>query len=62
MLSVVAPKGFPFIYLSESPLYRGGFVEHLCHTEVAQQSVTTIKSATIMNLVTSKAGAKNELF
>ena len=40
---------------------RGGFVEHLSVTKVAQQSVTKIISPTIMNLVTPKAGAKNEL-
>ncbi len=39
---------------------RGGFVEHLSPTEVAQQSVTKIISLTIINLVTPKARAKHE--
>jgi hypothetical protein len=40
---------------------RGGFVEHLSPTQVAQQSVTTIISMSNMNLVTPKAGTKREL-
>jgi hypothetical protein len=40
---------------------RGGFVEHLSPTLVAQQSVTKIIFVTMMNLVTHKAGAKHEL-
>jgi hypothetical protein len=42
-------------------LLRGGFVEHLSLTSVAQQSVAEIISLTIMNLVTPKVGAKHEL-
>ncbi len=37
---------------------RGGFVEHLSPTWVAQQSVTQIISVTMIDLVTPKAGAK----
>ncbi len=40
---------------------RGGFIEHLSRTLVAQQSVTKITSLVVVNLVTPKAGAKNEL-
>jgi hypothetical protein len=47
--------------LSMRFMLRGGFVEHLSLTEVAQQSVTKIIHMTIMNLVTPKAGAKHEL-
>ncbi len=39
---------------------RGGFVEHLSLTKVAQQSVTKIISVMIMNVFTPKAGAKRE--
>jgi hypothetical protein len=39
---------------------RGGFVEHLSLTQVAQQSVTKIICVKIMNLVTPKARAKHE--
>ncbi len=35
-------------------------VEHLSQTKVAQQSVTQIISLTFTNLVTPKAGGKNE--
>jgi hypothetical protein len=35
-------------------------VEHLSQTKVAQQSVTQILSLTFTNLVTPKAGGKNE--
>jgi hypothetical protein len=38
---------------------RGGFVEYLSSTYVAQQSVAKIISMTLMNLVTPKAGAKH---
>jgi hypothetical protein len=40
--------------------FRGGFVEHLSQTQVAQKSVTRLKYITIMNLVTPKARAKHE--
>jgi hypothetical protein len=40
---------------------RGGFVEHLSPTKVAQQSVTRIISLTLVIVVTSKAGAMHEL-
>ncbi len=40
---------------------RGGFVERLTLTLVAQQSVTQIISLAMMILVTPKAGAKQEL-
>ncbi len=40
---------------------RGGFIEHLSLTYVAQLSETQIIPVAIMNLVTPKAGAKNEL-
>jgi hypothetical protein len=39
---------------------RGGFIEHLSVTYVAQLIVTKSISLTIMNLVTPKAGAKHE--
>ncbi len=42
-------------------IFRGGVVEHVSPTYEAQQSVTQIKLATIMNLVTPKAAAKHEL-
>ncbi len=38
-----------------------GFFEHPSPTQVAQQSVTHIKSLTIMNFVTPTAGAEDEL-
>ncbi len=41
---------------------RGWFVEHLSLTQETQQSLTESVFSTIMNLVTSKAGAKHELF
>jgi hypothetical protein len=41
-------------------LTRGGFVEHVSLTEVAQQSVTQIISLTFVNLVTPKARAEQE--
>jgi len=41
---------------------RGGFVEHLSLTKVAQQSVTKITYLIFMNLVTPKARAKHEPF
>ena len=40
----------------------GGFVEHLSLTSVAQHSVTNIIFLVLINLVTSKAPAKHELF
>ncbi len=40
---------------------RGRFVEQTSMTYGAEQSVTKIISASIMNLVTPKAGAKHEL-
>ncbi len=40
---------------------RGGFVEHLSWTSVAQQSVTKIITLIHINLVTPKARAKHEL-
>jgi hypothetical protein len=40
---------------------RGGFVEQLSATKVAQQSVTKIISLKTVNLVTPKAAAKHEL-
>jgi hypothetical protein len=42
-------------------IFRGGFVEHLSLTKVAQQSVTKIIFLTILNLVTPKAGVRREL-
>ncbi len=40
---------------------RGGFVEFLSCTQIAQQSVTKIISLEVVNLVTPKPGAKHEL-
>ncbi len=42
--------------------FRGGFVEHLSRTQVAQQSVTRLKYITITNLVTPKAAIKHDLY
>jgi hypothetical protein len=41
---------------------RGGFFQHLSWAKAAQQSVTKFKAMVAINLVTSKAGAKRELF
>jgi hypothetical protein len=50
-----------FSLLQSNLSCRGGFVEHLSMTYVAQQSVTKIIIVTIMNLVAPKAGARHEL-
>jgi hypothetical protein len=42
---------------TSSKLARGGFVEHLSPTKVAQQSVTKIIYLVLINLVTPKARA-----
>ncbi len=44
----------------QQTIFRGGFVEHLSLTYGAKQSVTKIIPATIMNMVTPKAGAGAE--
>jgi hypothetical protein len=41
---------------------RGRFVEHLCPTEVEQQSVTKIIYLVLINLVTPDTRAKHEPF
>jgi hypothetical protein len=43
-------------------IFRGGFVEHLSPTSVAQHSVTKIIYFVLINLVTPKARAKHEPF
>jgi hypothetical protein len=48
------------IFLNVYELDRGRFVEHLCHTLGAQQSVTKFKELITMNSVTLRAPAKNE--
>jgi hypothetical protein len=48
------PKGRAELEL----LFNNWFVKHLSRTWVAQQSVTKIISATIMNLVKPKAGVE----
>jgi hypothetical protein len=58
---LVTPKAASKCELLFNKLARGGFVEHLILTLVAQQSVTTIISMIIMTLVAPNAGAKHEL-
>ncbi len=48
MLSVVAPKDFPLFINHRAPSTEVGLL-NISPTEEAQQSVTTIKSAIIMN-------------
>jgi hypothetical protein len=45
-----------------SLLFRGGFVEHLSRTYVAQLSVTKVIYLVLIHLVTPKARAKHEPF
>jgi hypothetical protein len=58
-LNLVSPKvGAKHELFSKN---KGGFVEHLSLTYVAQTNCDQIISLTFLNLVLPKAGAKNEL-
>ncbi len=46
---------------TSSSMVRGGFVEHLSWTLVAQQTVTKNIAMIVINLVTTKVVAKREL-
>jgi len=50
-----------YVTLRYSTTLRRGLVEDLSWTQAAQQSVTQIKLVTVMNMVTSKEGAKHEI-